>query len=67
MGVGAWGAVCGAGEVSLTIRDWTDTQASAIVTATAVANITDATCYVCDSAGNSACTTTTAVAATNGV
>lgn len=67
MGVGAWGAVCGAGEVSLTIRDWTDTQASSIVTANATANISDATCYVCDSAGNSACTTTTAVAATNGV
>lgn len=51
----------------MTIRDWTDTQASAIVTATAVANISDATCYVCDSAGSAACTTTTAVAATNGV
>lgn len=51
----------------MTIRDWTDTQGATVVTANATANITDATCYVCDSAGASSCDTTAAVTGTNGV
>lgn len=37
MGVGAYGAVCGSGDVSLTIRDWTDTQVSTTLPAAATA------------------------------
>jgi hypothetical protein len=69
MNVGAYGAACAAGDVVLTIRDWTDTQGATIVTANATANISAATCYACDSTGNVAatCSLAEAVAATKGV
>lgn len=67
MGVGAYGAVCGSGDVSLTIRDWTDTQVSTTLPAAATAQTLDATCYVCDSAGTGTCSLANAVTANNGV
>lgn len=69
MNLGAYAAVCAAGDVVLTIRDWTDTQATGIVAANATANITAASCYACDSTGNTAgtCATTDAVNTGKGV
>jgi len=69
MGVGAYGAVCGAGDVTLTIRDWTDTQGSTIVAANATADLSAGACWVCDSTGNTAgtCASTDAVNTGKGV
>jgi len=69
MAVGAYGASCAAGDVVLTIRDWTDTQGSTVVAANATLNITAASCYACDSTGNTAggCGTSDAVNTGKGV
>jgi len=67
MNLGEYAPVCAAGDVSLTIRDWTDNQGSTVVAANATDNITAATCYVCDSTGSSTCATSDAVSSGKGV